>query len=160
MLGQWVRQWDSSGFRPVELVMLRQTVRQSVLSVRSWLFLALLACVAVMTSFPAHAGGNVSVGIGYWSGPGYHHHYRGHRHGGHWGPRYRSSVMIYPAPVYYPPPRPVYYPAYPVYPAPVPVVQATQQCMQYNGDATIDGSGQPFYGRACLFTDGRWHIVP
>jgi len=144
--------------------MFRQTLRQSVshlsvLSVRSWLFLALLACVAVMTSFPAHAGGNVSVGIGYWSGPGYYHH---HHHRGHWGPRFRSSVMIYPAPVYVAP-RPVYYPApYPVYPAPVPapVIQATQQCMQYNGDATIDGSGQPFYGRACLFTDGRWHIVP
>jgi hypothetical protein len=143
------------GFGPVESVM----VRQSVLSVRSWLFLALLACVAVMTTFPAHAGGNVSVGIGYWSGPGYYSHHH-HHHRGYYGPRYRSSVMIYPAPVYYPPPRPVYYPAYPVYPVPQPVVQATQQCMQYNGDATIDGSGQPFYGRACLFTDGRWHIVP
>jgi hypothetical protein len=135
---------------------------QSLLSVRSWTVLALLACVAVLTSFPAHAGGNVSVGIGYWSGPGpgyypYHHHHPRP----YWGPRYRSSVVIYPAPVYYPPPRPVYYPA-PVYPVPVPapVVQATQQCMQYNGDAIVDGSGQPFYGRACLFTDSRWHIVP
>ena len=131
-------------------------VRQMVFSVRSWLFLGLLACVAVMTTFPAHAGG--SVGFSYWSGPGYHsHHHHGPR--GHWGPRYRSRVVIYPAPVYYAPPRPVYYPA-PVYAAPVPVVQPTQQCMQYNGDAIIDNSGQPFYGRACLFTDGRWHIVP
>lgn len=128
---------------------------QSLLSVRSWTVLALLACVAVLTSFPAHAGGNVSVGIGYWSGPGYYGPPHHHHHRGYYGPRYRSSVLIYPAPVYYPAP------AYPVYaPPPVPVVQATQQCMQYNGDAIIDGSGQPFYGRACLFTDGRWHIVP
>jgi hypothetical protein len=113
---------------------------------------ALLACVAVMTSFPAHAGG--SVGFSYWSGPGYypyHHHPRPY-----WGPRYRSSIVVYQP--YYPPPRPIYYPAYPVYPAPV--VQATQQCTHYNGDAIVDGSGQPFYGRACLFTDGRWHIMP
>ena len=89
--------------------------RQSVshLSVRSWLFLALLACVAVMTTFPAHAGG--SVGFSYWSGPGYYpHHNRGY-----YGPRYRSSVVIYPAPVYYGPPPPRYYPApYPVLRAP------------------------------------------
>jgi len=143
--------------------------RQSVyaLSVRSWSVLALLACVAVMTSFPAHAGGNVSVGIGYWSGPGYYSHHRHHRHHrGHWGPRYRSSVMILPAPVYYAPPRPVYYPAYPVYPAPLPaplpapVVTSAPHCVQYNGNAVIDSSGQPFYGRACLLGDGRWHIVP
>lgn len=135
--------------------MVRQMVRP-VLSLRSWLFLALLACVAVMTTFPAHAGG--SVGFSYWSGgPGYYPHHRPY-----YGPRYRSSVVIYPAPVYYGPPPPRYYPApYPVYaPPPVPVVQATQQCMQYNGNAVIDNSGQPFYGRACLFTDGRWHIVP
>jgi len=129
---------------------------------------ALLASVAVMTSFPAHAGGNVSVGIGYYSGPGFRHHghyrpaYWGPRYHGprYYGPRYRSSVVIFPAPVYVAP-RPVYqtYPVYPV-PAPAPVVQATQQCMQYNGDAIVDNSGQPFYGRACLFTDGRWHIVP
>lgn len=137
--------------------MFRQMVRRSAVSVRSWIFLGLLACVAVMTSFPAHAGG--SVGFSYWSGPGYYPHHRPY-----YGPRYRSSVVIYPAPVYYGPPPPRYYPypaPYPVYaPPPVPVVQATQQCMQYNGDAVIDNSGQPFYGRACLFTDGRWHIVP
>jgi len=154
------------GFRPVvlvwcwvELVMLR-SVR---FSLGIWLFCALLACVAVMTSFPAHAGGgsSVSFGFGYSSGPHYgHRHYHGYRgHRGYYGPRYRSSVMILPAPVYYPPPRPVYYPA-PVYVAPAPVIQPTQQCMQYNGNAVIDNSGQPFYGRACLFTDGRWHIVP
>jgi hypothetical protein len=39
-------------------------------------------------------------------------------------------------------------------------VRPTGQCTVFNGDAVIDGSGQPFYGRACIFTDGRWHIVP
>lgn len=131
-------------------------------TVRFWLAAGLLACVAVMTSFPANAGGSVS--FGFYSGPGYHHHPRHyHRHHGHWGPRYRSGIVIYPAPVYYPPPRPVYYHSYPVYPAPAyvtPHPALTRQCTTYNGDATIDGSGQPFYGRACLGTDGRWHIVP
>ena len=121
----------------------------------------LLASVAVLTSFPVHAGTHVSVNVGYGY-PAYYGHGYPH-HGGYWGPRYYDygpRVVVLPPPVYYPP-RPVYYPA-PVYAAPPPVVVpvATQQCMQYNGDATVDGSGQPFYGRACLFTDGRWHIVP
>ena len=41
-------------------------------------------------------------------------------------------------------------------PAPAPIVG---NCRDYRGDATIDGQGTPFYGRACLGRDGRWHIV-
>lgn len=72
-----------------------------------------------------------------------------------------------PPPVYYvAPPPPVYYampppPAF-YYPPPVAYAPAPAQapyCREYRGDATIDGSGQPFYGTACLETDGRWHIV-
>ncbi len=66
-------------------------------------------------------------------------------------------AYYYPPPVYYVPPPPVvyYYPPPPVYyQAPAP-----SNCRTYRGDATIDSSGQPFYGTACLGADGRWHIV-
>ena len=78
----------------------------------------------------------------------------------------------YPPPVYYAPPPPVYYappppvvvyqPPPPVYtyapPAPAPAPTVSPTCRTYNGDATIDASGRPFYGTACLGPDGRWHI--
>ena len=114
--------------------------------------------VAVVASFPAAAQTSVSVGV--WSVSDRHphgHRHRGHGHDGHrWGHRPRSSFYFYSAPAYAyaPPPRVIYYPAY------MPAVVPTQQCTFFNGDAVIDGSGQPFYGSACLFTDGRWHIVP
>ena len=60
----------------------------------------------------------------------------------------------YPPPAYYYPP-PTYYYAPPVYSAPAP----TPNCRRFNGDASIDASGQPFYGTACLQADGRWHIA-
>ena len=129
--------------------------------------------IAVVASFPAAGSSSVSVGV--WSGPGY---YGGPRH--HFGPRHfgpprhafgyprsyypRRSVFVYSSPVYaaplypapiYAPPPVTYYPSYSAAP-----VAPTSQCTTFNGDATIDGSGTPFYGRACVFTDGRWHIVP
>ncbi len=95
------------------------------------------------------------------------------RHGHDWGGngnRWSGRIIIspgwpqpygrpYPAPVYVPAPiyvpRPVYVPS-PVYvrpPAPQPY------CREYQGDAIINGSGQPFYGTACLQPDGSWKIV-
>jgi hypothetical protein len=71
-------------------------------------------------------------------------------------------------PGYYPAYSPYYYgyspyPADPyAYSAPAPAVvyQApAANCRQFNGDATIDASGQPFFGTACVGSDGRWHIV-
>lgn len=70
-------------------------------------------------------------------------------------------------PGYYPAYYPYYYgyPADPyAYAAPAPgvVYQApapAANCRQFNGNATIDASGQPFYGTACLGPDGRWHIT-
>jgi hypothetical protein len=118
------------------------------------LFMALF--VAVVASVPATAD---SFQFGYSSG--YRHH--GYRSWGHhpgWGHHHhyrpRSSVFLYSGPsyVYAPPPRVIYYDTY------APIVRPTGQCTVFNGDAVIDGSGQPFYGRACIFTDGRWHIVP
>jgi hypothetical protein len=121
--------------------------------------------VAVVASFPAAAGGNTSFHFGVSSGHGHrhhgHHHWRHHhhhhRHWGHHHYRPRSTVFLYSGPSYYyvPPPRVIYYDPYPV-----PIARPTGQCTVFNGDAVIDGSGQPFYGRACIFTDGRWHIVP
>ena len=71
----------------------------------------------------------------------------------YWGPHYYA-----PAYSYYPPPPPVVYAPPPAaYYAPPPA--PAPYCRDYHGDATIDGQGQPFYGRACLQADGRWHIV-
>ena len=70
---------------------------------------------------------------------------------------------------YYPAYSPYYY-GYPyptdpypyAYSAPPSVVyqQApAANCRSFNGNTTIDASGQPFYGTACLGSDGRWHIT-
>ena len=84
-----------------------------------------------------------------------------------WGPAYYP-----PAPAYYPPPayyqQQGYYapggyaqPAPQSAPAPAQTVapSASNNCRTYRGNATIDSSGKPFYGRACLEADGRWHVV-
>jgi hypothetical protein len=62
-----------------------------------------------------------------------------------------------PPPAYYYPPPPVYYAPPPAAYAPAPV--PASYCREYRGDASIDSSGAPFYGRACLMPDGKWHIV-
>lgn len=121
---------------------------------RFFAVLALAVTALTAASLPASAhGSHVSVGIyaGYPAYPAYPAYYPYHHYRPYWGPR-----VVYTAPVVYAPPPPVYYS-----PAPAPTVtpSATQQCRKYNGDATIDGSGDPFYGTACVFTDGRWHIV-
>ena len=85
---------------------------------------------------------------------------------------YPPPVYYAPPPVYYaPPPPPVYYapPPPPAYytpaPAAAPVAAApapqptSNNCREYHGDATIDGANQPFYGTACLQSDGKWHII-
>ena len=77
----------------------------------------------------------------------------------------RSHVFLgfnFGVPAYYPPPVVIYQPPAPVYtyapPAPAPAPTVSPTCRTYNGDATIDASGRPFYGTACLGPDGRWHI--
>ena len=76
---------------------------------------------------------------------------------------YYAPAYYYPPPAYYYPPPVVYAP--PPYYAPAPVSYApatatvSNNCRDYHGDATVDGHGTPFYGRACLGGDGRWHIV-
>jgi hypothetical protein len=83
-------------------------------------------------------------------------------HGGHdgWWWVIGDSWYFYPAPVY-PYPDPAVLPAIAAPPAtvvtPAPAVQ--QQCREYQGDAIINDSKQPFYGTACLEPDGQWHIV-
>jgi hypothetical protein len=95
--------------------------------------------IALAAIVPATAEARVFVGVGV----------------GVYGP----PAYYYPPPAYYYPPPPAYYysPA-PVYVAP-PAPASNVQCREYQGNATIDGSEQPFYGRACLQPDGRWHIV-
>lgn len=79
-----------------------------------------------------------------------HGHYRGWHHGHSsfaLGLNFVWPFYRYPPDYYYaPPPRVVY-----VQPPPV--------CRQFDGDATIDATGGPFYGTACLEADGLWHIV-
>ena len=119
-------------------------------------FIAVLAFAAtalIGASLPASAhGSHVSVGI-YAGGPVYPAYYPYHYYRPYYRPYWGPSVVYAPPPVVYAP-APVYYNAPPAM-SPTP----TQQCQSYNGNATVDGSGQPFYGNACLFTDGRWHIM-
>lgn len=113
---------------------------------------AVFAAAALLTGFAAtpakadHHGGGSHVFLGFNFGyPAYPAYYAP-----------PPPVYYAPPPVYYaPPPAVVYAPPAPVYAAPAP---AASNCRTYNGDATIDASGQPFYGTACLGSDGRWHI--
>jgi len=91
-------------------------------------------------------------------------------HGGHGGGVHSHVFFGFGCCGYWPGYYPAYYPyyyGYPAYPtdpyaysAPAVVYQApSANCRQFNGNATIDASGQPFYGTACLESDGRWHIT-
>jgi hypothetical protein len=96
-----------------------------------------VAAVSVPAVASAHGHSRVFVGVGF---------------GGYYGPpAYYPYPAYYPAPAYYYPP-----PAY-ISPAP-PAPYSSSYCRQFNGDATIDASGGPFYGTACLGGDGKWHI--
>lgn len=113
-----------------------------------------LAGLATMSGMPAaQARVFVGVGIGVPAYPAY----------------YPPPVYYPPPPVYYAPPPVVYTPPPVVYtpppatytytpPAPNPAPTVSETCRTYNGNATIDASGKPFYGTACLGPDGRWHI--
>ncbi|MBM3597331.1 MAG: hypothetical protein FJX35_03905 [Alphaproteobacteria bacterium] len=81
-----------------------------------------------------------------------------------------------PPPVYYyPPPPAYYYPPPPVIYAPPPIVMPPPAvapppvvtpapsvvpgtCREFQGNATIGGSNEPFYGTACLGADGQWRV--
>ena len=106
-------------------------------------FMAALLALTAPGGRPAEARVFVGVGIGVPAYPAYYYP--------------PPPVYYVPPPVYYAPPPPVvvYQPPAPVYAAPAP---APSNCRTYNGDATIDASGRPFYGTACLGADGRWHI--
>jgi hypothetical protein len=126
---------------------------------------ALLLAMAV--SLPAAAWANGHGGFHGGGHGGFHGGFRGHAFFGF------GCCGFWPG--YYPAYSPYYYgyPAYPLdpyaYSAPAPgaVYQApayqapapAANCRRYNGDATIDASGQPFYGTACVGPDGRWHIT-
>lgn len=108
---------------------------------RMWMSMLLAAfmgvAVAGVSTTPAVARG--------WHHGGHTHFFLGFNFG------WPAYYYYYPPPVYYyppPPPRVVY-----VQPRPAPV------CRWFRGDATDDASGRPFHGRACLESDGRWHIV-
>jgi hypothetical protein len=119
-------------------------------------FLAVLL-FALVVSAPADARVFVSFGFPFF--PFY-------------APYYYPPAYYYPPSYYYPPPQ-GYYPPQQGYAAPGAYAQnapqsapsqtvspsSSKNCRTYKGDATIDSSGRPFYGRACLESDGRWHVV-
>ena len=139
-----------------------------VLSLSPTMRAALAAVIAALTlvlvGHPAEARTHVSVGLAFIA------------------PMYPPAAYYPPPPVYYAPP-PVYYAPPPVYYAPPPSVyyapppvyvvpqqpayrtvpqpqrQTQRTCRTWRGDATIDANGDPFYGTACLESDGLWHIV-
>jgi hypothetical protein len=107
--------------------------------------LALIAAALILGAPVAQARTHVFVGVGV----GWPHYY------------YAPPYYYYPPPYYYypPPPPVVYYAPPPAYYVPAPAVTPQANCRTYQGDATNDQTGQPFYGTACLWPDGRWHIV-
>ncbi len=87
---------------------------------------------------------------------GFHHHGFAHGHAFFFG---GAFVGPYPFPYYG---YPYYYDAagpYPVAPSPLYSAPMPGQCRVFQGEAVIAGTGQPFYGTACLQPDGAWHIV-
>ena len=81
------------------------------------------------------------------------------------------GAPYYSPPAYYPPPAP-YYPQPAVYqPQAAPAATTahpaaasaahtatSHNCKTFKGNATSDDTHEPFYGTACLGTDGKWHI--
>ena len=113
-----------------------------------------IAALAAGLAFSAPARADWHGGHGGFHHGGFHHD---HFHGGvflGFGP-----FWPYYDPYFYP--YPAYYPYYPVpYGAPAPTTISPQaNCVKFNGDATNDQTGQPFYGTACMQPDGKWHIV-
>ena len=123
------------------------------ISGRAFGFLAAVAA-GLALSAPANAD---SHGHGDFDHGGFHHD---HFHGrvllgfGSFGPFWPYyDPFYYPYPAYYGPP---YYRV--PYGAPA-TISPQANCIQFNGDATNDQTGQPFYGTACMQADGKWHIV-
>jgi hypothetical protein len=121
-------------------------------------FLAVLL-LALVVSAPAHARVFVSFGFPFFPffGPTYYYP----------PPAYS---YYYPPPYYYPPQQGYYAPGAYAQSAPGAYAQsapadtvspssASKNCRTFRGDATVDSSGKPFHGRACLESDGRWHVV-
>jgi len=109
--------------------------------------LLLAAMTLAVDTSPAEAGTRVYVGVGLGFAPWPYYHY--------------PPPYYYPPPIYYPPPVVYYAPPPPIYytPLPPPATATPARCRIFSGDATNDQSGQPFFGRACLWADGRWHII-
>lgn len=119
-----------------------------IAKLRAAVFLALVALLALpFTESPSLARTHVSVGVGLGFGT--------------WPYYYPPPYYYYPPPAYYVPPAVYYSPPPPVYYTPMPAraTATPTECRTFSGNATNDQSGQPFYGRACLWPDGQWHIV-
>jgi hypothetical protein len=125
--------------------------KSAITFVRTFGFLAALAAGSAF-SVPASADWHGGHGDSHHGG--FHHD---HFHGrvflgfGPFWPYY--DPFFYPYPAYYGAP---YYSA--PYGAPA-TISPQANCIKFNGDATNDQTGQPFYGTACMQADGKWHIV-
>jgi hypothetical protein len=147
-----------------------EPLTEPTMSAHAMLRVLAVLLFALVVSAPAHARVFVSLGFPFF--PFY------------WGPTYYyppPPAYYYPPPYYYPPQGGYAPPGYSApqssaapqgYGAPNAYAQnapesapsgavspsASKTCRTYHGDATIDSSGRPFYGRACLESDGRWHV--
>ncbi len=125
--------------------------------------LAAAAVLVLGVATPAEAGGRVAVGVsigtGWYGGPGYYPRY--------YGPRYGYPAYYYPPPaviVAPPPPPAVVYqqpaPTYYVTPQQAPAVAQQQPyCREYQKTVIIGGQPQPGFGTACLQPDGSWKAI-
>lgn len=128
------------------------------------LVLSCLAAALVIAAAPAQAGGRVAVGVsigtGWYGGPGYYPRYYAPRYAGY--PAYYyppPAVVVAPPP---PPPVVVYQqPVQGYYVAPQPAPQPQQQayCREYQKTLMIGGQPQPGYGTACMQPDGTWKAI-
>ncbi len=121
------------------------------------------AVLAISLAAPAEAGGRVAVGVsigtGWYGGPGYYP--------GYYGPRYGYPAYYYPPPavvVAPPPPPAVVYqqpaPTYYVAPQQAPaMVQQQPYCREYQKTVIIGGQPQPGFGTACMQPDGSWKAI-
>ncbi len=127
--------------------------------------LAAAAALAIGTAAPAQAGGRVAVGVsigtGWYGGPGYYPRYYAPRYAGYPADYYPPpAVVVAPPP---PPPVVVYQqPAPTYYVAPQPPAAPPQQqayCREYQKTLMIGGRPQPGYGTACMQPDGSWKAI-
>ena len=105
--------------------------------------LGAVLAVASIDGEPARAHGH---------GHGHSHSGHGHSHHHHHHPMIIGAVPFYG-------PLPLYHPADITVTTTLDLSPQLGECRPFEGDATLDATGQPFYGTACFGPDLRWHVA-